>query len=64
MSLGNGKGWIIPTRRAEMASNLGKAFHIKDGKVTKKPARMAAHLRKRLEGKAARATKAWKAKSK
>ena len=64
MSLGSGRFWIIPTRRQEVATALGKSFKLgKDGKVKKAP-RMAGHERKRLEGKAKSLEKRWRAKSK
>ena len=64
MSLLDGKYWITPTRRQEVATALGKAFKVKDGKVKSKAPRMAAHERKRLEGKAKSLEKRWSAKSK
>ena len=63
MSLLDGKYWITPTRRQEVATALGKAFKVKDGKIKKAP-RMAGHERKRLEGKAKSLEKRWRAKAK
>lgn len=64
MTLGSGRYWITPTRRAEMASTIGKRYKIEDGKVTKKPPRMAAGQRRNAEGKAASLAKRWARKSK
>jgi hypothetical protein len=64
MSLLDGKYWIIPTRRQEVATALGKSFKIgRDGKVKKAP-RMTGPLRKRIEGKAKREADKWQKKSK
>lgn len=38
-------------------------YRLKDGKLVKKPPRMAAHERKRIEGKAKREAAAWQKKS-
>ena len=48
-----------------MATKAIKGYRINEaGALIKKAPRMTGPLRKRIEGKAARLTKAWKAKSK
>jgi hypothetical protein len=39
-------------------------YRFKDGKLIKKPPRLAAGQRKKIEGKAARLAKAWASRSK
>jgi len=60
MSLASGKYWITPTRKAEMATNLGKAFTVKGGKIAKKPPRMVGKSRKQLEARAKRDEAKWR----
>jgi hypothetical protein len=64
MSLASGRYWITPTQRAAMATALGKQYRVSDGKITKKPARMAAGQLKNAHGKASRLAKRWASKSK
>jgi hypothetical protein len=47
-----------------MATALGKQYRVSDGKITKKPARMAAGQLKNAHGKASRLAKRWASKSK
>ena len=54
MSLGSGRGWITPV----------KGYKVQDGKLVKKPPRMAAGQARNKHQQAARKAKAWQSRSK
>jgi hypothetical protein len=61
MSFYTGPGWLDPKEHPMTSKSLGPGYRLKDGKtIAKKPPRMAAGQRKKIEGKAKREAAAWR----